>query len=806
MHFGSEYAFVSTKEDFDEVEERNVSKGLLTSAKETAALSTDDGETCLLDILDTAGQEEYSAMRDQYMRTGQCFLVVYSIADRSSFDEASAMFDWIERIKDTDKVPTVLCGNKCDLEFDRVVSRAEGLLLAKRMACPFFETSAKTRQNIEEAVHELIRLTPRYSKEYKMVIMGSGGVGKSAICIQFVQNHFVDEYDPTIEDSYRKQCVIKGIPKENCKNKCKKVRRGFLDCLRGSSRQSQSKPVKGKVIQLPKADCNCIAVQLGLLEEKLDVATGDPLFCNGCNAVLSSISKMASNTWKCEFCGHANVDLDVSPDEIPSSSTSDYMLAPPGSVCNEGQQGTDTGMIVFCVDISGSMCITTEVPALQAEWKALRKSSHKNKTDSYVSRLECVQTAVKRHIERIQLQNPGKAVALVTFNNEVVVIGDGSQVPVTICGDKLWNYDDLMKEGKSLATQWKFQALKQSFERLSKRIGDLEEGGATALGPALAVCTGLVAEKRHSEIILCTDGLPNVALGALDTPTPDSEFYEKIGEVARGNETTISIIAIEGEECSLAHVSQCAALTAGTVNVLHPLELVRQMRLISQNPVIATDVQVSVILHPALELDRESSPQGLSRVVKTIGNVTRESDATFGYHIRPHYTRDKFSTLPFQVQIRYTRQDGVKCIRVISSEQKVTQSREKMEKSINVAVTGLAAVQRAAGLGQKGNFKDAQMQLQSVMRLLERSSLTDQQQEEMYIFAAENDNLAVQIQECQSSHKFKAGLSDVAAKIFHHKRTSHLNEFLAGSAKREVVQKRKGDAALNAQYYGYKFE
>uniref|UniRef100_A0A8D2CXT2 Small monomeric GTPase n=1 Tax=Sciurus vulgaris TaxID=55149 RepID=A0A8D2CXT2_SCIVU len=38
-----------------------------------------DGETCLLDILDTAGQEEYSAMRDQYMRTGEAFLCVFAI-------------------------------------------------------------------------------------------------------------------------------------------------------------------------------------------------------------------------------------------------------------------------------------------------------------------------------------------------------------------------------------------------------------------------------------------------------------------------------------------------------------------------------------------------------------------------------------------------------------------------------------------------------------------------------------------------------------------------------------------------------
>ena len=46
-----------------------------------------DGETCLLDILDTAGQEEYSAMRDQYMRTGEGFLCVFAINHVKSFED-----------------------------------------------------------------------------------------------------------------------------------------------------------------------------------------------------------------------------------------------------------------------------------------------------------------------------------------------------------------------------------------------------------------------------------------------------------------------------------------------------------------------------------------------------------------------------------------------------------------------------------------------------------------------------------------------------------------------------------------------
>jgi len=118
---------------------------------------TIDEETCLLDILDTAGQEEYSAMRDQYMRTGQGFLCVFAITSRSSFDEINAFREQILRVKDADTVPMVLVGNKADLEAERQVTKVEGQDLAKSYGCPFFESSAKTRVNVEEGFYQLVR-------------------------------------------------------------------------------------------------------------------------------------------------------------------------------------------------------------------------------------------------------------------------------------------------------------------------------------------------------------------------------------------------------------------------------------------------------------------------------------------------------------------------------------------------------------------------------------------------------------------------------------------------------------------------
>jgi len=79
-------------------------------------------------VLDTAGQEEYSAMREQYMRTGEGFLLVYSITSRQSFDEIVTFQQQILRVKDKDYFPIIVVGNKCDLEGERQVSK-QGMLL-----------------------------------------------------------------------------------------------------------------------------------------------------------------------------------------------------------------------------------------------------------------------------------------------------------------------------------------------------------------------------------------------------------------------------------------------------------------------------------------------------------------------------------------------------------------------------------------------------------------------------------------------------------------------------------------------------
>jgi len=124
-----------------------------------------DDRVAHLDILDTAGQEEFSAMREQYMRTGEGFLLVFSVTDRSSFDEIPKFYRQILRVKDKDEFPMILVGNKSDLDHERTVAPSEVKDLAQQqLKIPYLEASAKQRINVDAAFHDLVRAIRRYNE------------------------------------------------------------------------------------------------------------------------------------------------------------------------------------------------------------------------------------------------------------------------------------------------------------------------------------------------------------------------------------------------------------------------------------------------------------------------------------------------------------------------------------------------------------------------------------------------------------------------------------------------------------------
>lgn len=124
--------------------------------------TTVDGIPCLLELLDTAGQEEYTALREQWIKDSEAYVICYSVTSRSSFTRVRRIFHQVAQVMtpnaDFDTSLVTIVGNKSDRVTEREVSPLEGLDLAQTLGCNFVETSAKMGQNVEQIFSELVRL------------------------------------------------------------------------------------------------------------------------------------------------------------------------------------------------------------------------------------------------------------------------------------------------------------------------------------------------------------------------------------------------------------------------------------------------------------------------------------------------------------------------------------------------------------------------------------------------------------------------------------------------------------------------
>ena len=148
----------------------------------------------MLEVLDTAGQEEYTALRDQWIRDGEGFVLVYSITSRASFSRVTKFYNQIQRVKDSANAgspasaggylsspisptvttfsgpaPVMLVGNKSDRVSEREVSTQEGQALARELGCDFVEASAKNNIHVDRAFYDVVRKLRKHKQEFLRV-------------------------------------------------------------------------------------------------------------------------------------------------------------------------------------------------------------------------------------------------------------------------------------------------------------------------------------------------------------------------------------------------------------------------------------------------------------------------------------------------------------------------------------------------------------------------------------------------------------------------------------------------------------
>lgn len=172
----------------------------------------------------------------------------------------------------------------------------------------------------------------------------------------------------------------------------------------------------------------------------------------------------------------------------------------------------------------------------------------------------------------------------------------------------------------------------------------LEETGPTALGPAIATSIAMAAEGAPgSQVVICTDGLANVGLGAFDEAKTDDEiakvdeFYERIGQFAKSKGLTVNIVSIIGDECNLDSLSKLAELSGGNVERVDPISLTKNFANILSEPIIASNVVAKIKLHKGLQFRNEMQEhlsEDMSLLVRDIGNVTAQTEITFEYTLK----------------------------------------------------------------------------------------------------------------------------------------------------------------------------
>ncbi|KAM8774544.1 GTP-binding protein REM 1 [Rhynchonycteris naso] len=120
---------------------------------------TVDGEDATLVVMDTWEAEtlDESWSQDSRLQAGSAYVIVYSIADRGSFESASELRIQLRRTHQADHVPIILVGNKVDLARCREVSVEEGRACAVVFDCKFIETSATLQHNVAELFEGVVR-------------------------------------------------------------------------------------------------------------------------------------------------------------------------------------------------------------------------------------------------------------------------------------------------------------------------------------------------------------------------------------------------------------------------------------------------------------------------------------------------------------------------------------------------------------------------------------------------------------------------------------------------------------------------
>ncbi|XP_037611239.1 circularly permutated Ras protein 1-like isoform X1 [Sebastes umbrosus] len=468
---------------------------------------------------------------------------------------------------------------------------------------------------------------------------------------------------------------------------------------------------------------NVLLVSLGKLlsEERVQTIQGEPNSCSLCGSVLDSCYDNVVS--ECYFCQPWAL---TSTPSIPQCNEDGLFLLGP----DEKPLCAADALLLFCIDISGSMSITSEMSEGEHVF--------------HRTRLQFVQEAVLLCVQRLSQQQPDKRVGLITFNSQVTIHGNENFTSHSLCGAELTDSDFLKEAAASFPTP---PPLSRTKDYLQRQVMGLSDGGTTALGPAALLTIAIASRQPGSKVIICTDGKANTDLGNLEVEDIDARtllsstiFYQELGNYAANQGVTVSVLSIEGTDCRLDELGRLADRTGGKVVIASPNRLHSEFEQSIENRTIATHCTVTLLLPQPLHMigEREAGHIG----TREVGNVDPETEITFQFGaieqdvgVSPPASGSRVS---IQLQIRYRQRKGQTMLRVITASRDVTDDSSAALSSLSLAIIQLNSSQASAALAVRGRFLDARSEGELQRKLIERAiednrSAEDQQTYEQWI-------------------------------------------------------------------------
>jgi actin-related protein len=533
-------------------------------------------------------------------------------------------------------------------------------------------------------------------------------------------------------------------------------------------------------------DGNAVLVRAGVLVQTRAgeaAETGEPVVCS-CGAMLHGGARLeggddgaasATVDWRCEFCD-ATV-RGVERGEIPArAGDALFVLTPPLVVAAARERAAPARpLVLFLVDVSGSMGTTTEVGK-----------------GKYVSRLEAIKAAMRSQLQNLDAETP---VALLAFGSGVTLFGGDGRKHV-IDSALFNNVDGLTRRGELLASVCA-TPLRVNRAAVEQSIASLDVDGSTALGPALCVALGIASKiaSKGAMIVLATDGAANCGVGS----GKNVPFYSECAQRAKKCGVVVSVLGCVGEEVGLDHLGLIADISGGVVDLIDPKNSESLLGTLLERKALATGVRVTLLVGTALQLSDKKAQ--LRKRIFDIGTVSQDSDVTARFTATPETielmraattssSSSSSSTLTHahvQVQVEFSLDNGARYVRVQTLRVPLTADRSAADAAVDCGVLSLETLQRAAALAHAGAYQAARVALISTQRTLQRHMAARGVSNEIgaaymrFVIAGERlDGFARELENLKLVHEKNANVGqrdDLAAKNLFQCKSLSMNSF-----------------------------